>query len=116
MNIKPKYYEEKIKLFIALCPPVFFEHMKESKILNFADEDTAQYLIMGKNFLEFGGKNKDKPDPFIIYINENFSSICLADPSVCDVDRYYTSKESIDSSESIDINRMDPEKIDLYVN
>ena len=72
---------------------------------------------MNNDFLEFGGKNRDKPDPFIKYINSNFySAVCLADPYVCDPKRYYTTKESIDQSESIDVDRMDPSKLDLYIN
>ena len=107
MNIDPKYYESKVKLFVAIAPPVLFEYTKETKILEFADEDTAQFLIMGENFLEFGGKNKNKPDPFVKYIKTEFPTACTFDPELCDENRFYTTKDSLDSSPSIDVKRMD---------
>jgi hypothetical protein len=62
---------------------------------------------MGENFLEFGGKNKEKPDPFIQYIKREFPSACAWDPEICDENRFYTTKDSIDQSPSIDVKRMD---------
>ena len=107
MNIDPQYYESKVKLFVAIAPPVLFEYTKETKILEFADEDTAQFLIMGENFVEFGGKNKDKPDPFVKYIKREFPTACIFNPEICDENRFYTTKESIDQSPSVNVKRMD---------
>lgn len=116
MNTNPEYYESKVKLFVAIAPAVMFEYTRETKILEFADEDTAQYLIIGEDFLEFGGKNKNKPDPFIKYIKKEFPTACSFDPEICDENRFYTSKESVDQSPSINIDRMDKDRVDLFMN
>lgn len=116
MNTDPKYYESKVKLFVAIAPAVLFEYTKETKILEFADEDTAQMLIMENEFLEFGGKNKDKPDPFVKYIKTEFPSACSWNPEMCDENRFYTTKESVDSSPSINIKRMDKDRVKLFLN
>jgi hypothetical protein len=116
MNTNPKYYESKIKLFVAISSTAMFEHTKETKILKFADEETAQYLIMANDFLEFGGRNKNKPDPFTKYIKEEFPSACAFDPELCDENRFYTSKEKIDQSPSIDVDRMEQDRFELFLN
>lgn len=110
-NVEPEFYEAHIKLFVAICPAVFFEHSRETQLQELAEQESAQSVIFGLDFVEVGGKDRDKRDELIQYIINNHLYICVANPGACRTDFDYNSAKEMDKSPSVDARRWDPERV-----
>ena len=110
-NVEPDFYEKRIKLFVGLCPAVLFEHSRETQLQALAEQESAQSVIFGLDFVEVGGKDRDKPDELIEYILKNQVWICFANPDACRTELDYNSAEQMDASPSVDARRWDPERV-----
>ena len=68
MNVEPEFYGEKLKLFVALAPTVMLDHCKEQALIKAAEAEELSNTILSTNFLEYNGKDRDKPDELKQYI------------------------------------------------
>lgn len=114
MASKPKYYSKRIKLFVAIAPAVLFEHVKEQKFIDLAEQEMAQTFALHYNYLEYDG-NLPHKDDFIYYIKENYPSLCDKPEFQDFCNEQFNTRESIELSPSVNLAYTDPDRLDVYM-
>lgn len=98
----PDFYKDKISLFVALAPSVFFKFSTEPAYKQLADQKWLQNVIFTLSYLE-ATNARDNESDLIAFIKINYPMICWTNPEVCELGKM--TPKTIDASPSVDISR-----------
>lgn len=112
---KYSYLNDKVSLFVALGPSVFFTDSDEPMYKKLAKATTLQKVLYSLGYHEFSSKpngNMNDSRELTHQIKEDYAWICDYDERICDAK---VSREKLEQSPSVNLTRADPERIDIYM-
>ena len=83
-------------------------------MITLSNHGALAYQILNLDFLEYGGKDKNKPDELIKYIKENYSIICFFSPEVCEMNINFNTVKTLEASPSVNLDRSDRDRLPIY--
>lgn len=110
---KPEYFDQKVKLFVALAPTILFKSSLEPGLKALADQKWIMDLLLQLNYLEFQGKNRNTDSDFVAYVKATNPLFCTVYEEICNFGKI--NEETMVASPSISIERMDRDRLEIYI-
>ena len=101
---------------MALAPTVILDNCGEQSLIDYANAEDLSSNIQSMNFLEYNGKDRNKPDELKEYMWKEYLFLCAANPDLCNFKIGIHTPEDIDASESADLRRVDMSRIQVFIN
>jgi len=78
LNEHEAYYRDKINLFVAIAPAIFFSHSNEEMLKSLADIKELQDMVLEMNYLEFhdNGMEQDEERDFVYLVQNKYRWVC----------------------------------------
>ena len=92
-----------------------FSHTKEQTLIDYANREDLSSTVQSLNFLEYNGKDRNKPDELKEYIWKEYKWLCVASPNTCNFSVGINTVQEIDASPSADLRRVDMARIPVYI-